>query len=159
MALFAGLVIWTCRTPLEQRRGWRLSAEFAIILLGMLLFSERTWKHHCVTLLLPFAVLMYGVAISRPGPRRGFVIGTLVAATLLMLATSTGYQGDDLVNFSWGKLAQVYGAYVWAYILLVVALAVLLRGQVRTDDRSLIPGFADPEVAACPHPSWQPSRS
>jgi hypothetical protein len=161
MALFAGLVIWTCRTPLEQRRGWRLSAEFAIILLGMLLFCERTWKHHCVTLLLPFAVLMYVVAISRPGPRRSFVVGTLVAATLLMLATSTGSQGDDLIHLSWGKLAQVYGAYVWAYILLVAALAVLLRGQASPtgDDRPLTPGFAHPEVAACPHPSWQPSRS
>ena len=30
--------------------------EFSVVVLGMLLFCERTWKHHCVTLLLPFTV-------------------------------------------------------------------------------------------------------
>ena len=32
-------------------------SEFALIVLGMLLFSERTWKHHCVVFMVPFAVL------------------------------------------------------------------------------------------------------
>ncbi len=59
MAAFALVVVWRLRTRTEPRRGWRLSAEFSFILLGMLLFSERTWKHHCVTLVLPFAVLCY----------------------------------------------------------------------------------------------------
>src|SRR5205807_915354 len=67
MATFAGLVIWTCRTPTTPRRGWRLVAEFSIVVLGMLLFSERTWKHHCVTLLLPFSVICYYLAACRPG--------------------------------------------------------------------------------------------
>jgi alpha-1,2-mannosyltransferase len=138
MALFAVLVVWSCRTPLTQRRGWRLPAEFALVVLGMLLFSERTWKHHCVTLLLPFAVLMYWLAIGRLTPRlRQAVIGAVAAATLLMLTTSTGPQGDD--PHAWGKLAQVYGAYVWAYILLVAALVVVLRDKgdaARSDEQA-----------------------
>ncbi len=121
--LFAGLGIWACRTPTTPRAGWRLPAEFSVVLLGMLLFSERTWKHHCVTLLLPFAVIVYFVAVGRAGPRlRAYLIGTLVAAALLMLATSTGPLGDHL-----GKMAQVYGAYVWTYLLLIAALVVMLR--------------------------------
>jgi alpha-1,2-mannosyltransferase len=158
MALFAALVVWSCRTPLEQRRGWRLPAEFALVVLGMLLFSERTWKHHCVTLLLPFAVLMYCLAACRPSPRlRHILVGTISAATLLMLATSTGPQGNELSV--WGKLAQVYGAYVWAYILLVAALVVTLR---QPTTRPRVRGLAvaeTPEAASCPRRSWQAFQS
>ena len=60
MGLFALLIVWSCRTPRAGpgANNPRLAAEFSLIVLGMLLFSERTWKHHCVTLLLPFAVLV-----------------------------------------------------------------------------------------------------
>ena len=67
MGLFALMVVWVCRTPTTPREGWRLGAEFSIILLGMLLFSERTWKHHCVTLVLPFAVICYFLATACAG--------------------------------------------------------------------------------------------
>src|SRR5262249_55587439 len=66
MGVFALAAVWACRTPTRPREGWRLPAEFALVLLGMLLFCERTWKHHCVTLLLPFAVLCYHLAVCRP---------------------------------------------------------------------------------------------
>jgi hypothetical protein len=141
--LFAGLVVWSCRTPTAPRDGWRLAAEFAVVALGMLLFSERTWKHHCVTLVLPFAVLAYYLAACRPGWKlRAYLIGSLAAATLLMFATSTGWTSERagpaavrLEDFDGldrlGKLAQVYGAYVWAYLILLAALVVLLRQPAR----------------------------
>jgi hypothetical protein len=148
MVLFAGVVVWSCRTPTAPRDGWRLAAEFAVVVLGMLLFSERTWKHHCVTLVLPFAVLCYYLAACRPGwLLRGYLIGSLGAATLLMFATSTGWTSErggppavrledfDLLDRV-GKMAQVYGAYVWAYLILLAALVVLLRLQTRTPSAS-----------------------
>ena len=55
-----------------------------IVILGMLTFSERTWKHHCVTLMLPFAVLCYYLAACQPTVRvRTFLIVALVAVILL----------------------------------------------------------------------------
>jgi alpha-1,2-mannosyltransferase len=133
MAVFALVVVWRLRTPTEPRRGWRLSAEFSFILLGMLLFSERTWKHHCVTLVLPFAVLCYYLA-TQPASRRlrWGLIGCLTAASLLMLSTSSGLFTDDSAKGGdvaglFGKQAQVYGAYVWAYLVLATALAIVLR--------------------------------
>jgi hypothetical protein len=153
MVLFAGVVVWSCRTPTAPRAGWRLAVEFAIVVLGMLLFSERTWKHHCVTLVLPFAVIGYYLAACRPGwLLRGYLIASLAAATLLMFATSTGWTGErggaqavrpedfDLMD-RFGKMAQVYGAYVWAYLILLAALVVLLRR--RTPD----PGAAGQDSA------------
>jgi hypothetical protein len=138
MVLFAGLVVWTCRTPTAgRRRGWRLGAEFSLVVLGMLLFSERTWKHHCVTLIFPFAVISYYLGACRPGRGlRCYLIGTLVAVMVLMASTSTGLLGgshegrEALARSSqepeFAKLAQVYGAYVWAYFLLGAAMVVLL---------------------------------
>src|SRR5262249_9089832 len=143
MILFAGLVVWSCRTPrlrnadfglrIDQKpsarnpqcnlsAAWRLSAEFSIVLLGMLLFSERTWKHHCVTHLLPFTVLC--CCLSAHWPRnKGVLIGTLLTVFLLIASTSTGsFDHHDLI----GKMAQVYGTYVWANVLMVAVLVVLL---------------------------------
>jgi len=122
MGLFALLVIWSCRTRTDQSGGWRLSAEMSLIVLGMLLFSERTWKHHCVTLVLPFGVLCYYLSACSPSRgMAGYLIGTLTAAALLILATSDGF-----LPKSWAEPAQVYGAYVVAHFLLIAALVVLL---------------------------------
>jgi hypothetical protein len=132
MGLFALMVVWICKTPTTPRDGWRLSAEFSIIVLGMLLFSERTWKHHCVTLVLPFAVICYYLATSRPTKGLlAYLIATLVASMALMATTSNTAQdgaahSDRLVQL-FAKQAQVYGAFVVAYFVLLAALIVLLR--------------------------------
>lgn len=144
MAAFAGLVIWFCRTPLRVRGGWRISAEWGLVLLGMLLFSERTWKHHCVTLVLPFAVIAYHLSVCRPSPwLRGYLYTSLALAGLLMMTTSTGIL-EPLDEA--GKAAQVYGAYVWANLILVAALLVLLR---RPLDRTALQAL--PEID---RPKW-----
>jgi hypothetical protein len=138
MATFAAAVVWACRTPTRPRGGWRLGAEAAVVVLGMLLFSERTWKHHCVTLALPFAVLCYVLVLPGADRRwRTALIGTLAVAQALMATTSTSLWPD-----AWAKLAQVYGAYVAAYVVLTAALIAALRW-----------GPADPgAVAAAPDP-------
>lgn len=123
MALFAGVVMLVCRTPSDQRRGWRFAAETGIVFLGMLLFSERTWKHHCVTLCVPLAVLCYRFAWEEGRRRRGIAVA-LAATLLLMASTSTLGVGERIDEL--GRLSQVYGAYVWAFVILVAALAVEL---------------------------------
>lgn len=122
MALFAGLIVWTCRAPNRTRQGWRFGAELSLVVLGMLLFSERTWKHHCVTLLLPFTVLAYFLA-TQPVSRelKISISGGLALVVVLMTTTSTSLMVGA------AKLAQVYGAYVIAYVILVALLAAILR--------------------------------
>jgi alpha-1,2-mannosyltransferase len=127
MALFALLAMGFCRASIEKRPPLQLLAEFSVIVLGMLLFCERTWKHHCVTLLLPFSVLAY--CVSAPLFSRGFrwYLGiTLTFVALLMLSTSTGIYDQHIdVQDRFGKLAQVYGAYVWAFLLLLASTFVI----------------------------------
>jgi hypothetical protein len=128
LAGFALLIVWSCRTPAGRREGWRLPAEFSLVVLGMLLFSERTWKHHAVTLVLPFAVLCYYLGACRPGrARRAYLLISLGLAAGLTLVTGLGPAKDGAAA-SLGKQAQLYGAYVWAYLVLLAALVVLLRG-------------------------------
>jgi hypothetical protein len=138
MAAFAALVVWSCRTPTQPRQNWRLAAEFSLVLVGMLLFSERTWKHHCVTLLLPFTVLLYYLATEPAGVRlRAYLATTLAAVALLMASTSTGWLEE------WdrtAKQAQADGAYVWANLLLIAALVVVLRRQSLALAADLPPG-------------------
>jgi alpha-1,2-mannosyltransferase len=170
--LFLIVMAIVCRAPVravgvskvEVRRGWRLAAEYSVILVGMLLFSERTWKHHCVTLLLPFAVLCYAMTDHFPKAVRRLAVVTAGAAALLMLSTASGVLSNDapktqqtfdamkvavgpaaylavfepavesdataqlgLVPDSPGKLAQVYGAFAWAFLCLLIGLAAVLR--------------------------------
>jgi len=173
-ALFLLSMVFLCRAPIGQpgvpttdiRRGWQLSAEFSLILVAMLMFSERTWKHHCVTLLLPFAVLCYGLAVWFPRKQRlaaGIAVGL---AGLLILSTSSGVFGNEspkaqntfdamkvavgptaymaafepavesdataelgIVPDSPGKYAQVYGAYLWAFLALLAGLSIMLRSN------------------------------
>ncbi len=175
MGLFSLLVIWRCRAPIQEegrtksetRQGWRLAAEYSLICIGMLLFSERTWKHHCVTLLLPFAVLCYGMAkIDWPQRTRRLIGAATIAATLLTMTTSTGLYGENLSRLqdqadttslvvgpagllastqsgiytdSLAKRAQVYGAYTWGFVLLIAALAVQMRQSQRIRMSPAIP--------------------
>jgi alpha-1,2-mannosyltransferase len=184
MGLFALLVMWKCRTPIrpsltlrvgmnvdtnpKRKRGSpQLAAEYSLICVGMLLFSERTWKHHCVTLLLPFAVLCYGLANADwSRRRRSVLLAIIVGATLLMATTSTGLMGENIGRLQdqatatsmvigvpgvtavghsgiWtdhpGKIAQVYGAYVWAFFLLIGGLAMVLRREKRASESAVLP--------------------
>ncbi len=132
MGLFALLVVRVCRTPTTPRTNWRLSAEFSVIVLGMLMFSERTWKHHCVTLLLPFAVLCYRLATSEmTRGLRSYLIACLAATTILIATTSNtapqGAANHEHLYQLFAKQAQVYGAFVMAYFVLLAALVAVMR--------------------------------
>ena len=119
MLAFVVLVLFACRTPRDDRVGWRLPAEFSVIFLGMLLFSERTWKHHAVTLLLPWAALLTAlVAASRP---QTFAAVCACVAGALMLVTI-----DGIVPEPWSDLPEVYGVHLVLHLLLLAALAAVL---------------------------------
>ncbi|MBX9681463.1 MAG: DUF2029 domain-containing protein [Gemmataceae bacterium] len=125
MLVFGVLAAWRFTAPRSDRSDVRWILEFGIVLVGMLIFSERTWKHHCVTLILPIGAILHQafrsqtrIAISRP------VILSVLAATLLMLSTSSGiFPGQD----RFAKLAEVYGAYLWMFMLLAGTQFALLR--------------------------------
>lgn len=129
IGVYGALAAIHCRTSIADRPALSLIAEWSVVVLGMLLFCERTWKHHCVTLLLPIAVLAYAIAapiFSRA--LRWLLAALLILAALSMLSTSTGILDQNMdVQDRLGKIAQVYGAYVWAFLLLLAGMFLMLR--------------------------------
>jgi hypothetical protein len=121
---FALTVVLLCRWPVrglnDSRRGLRFAAECGLICLGMLLFSERTWKHHAVVLLLPLAALTYAIAVGNlPRRVRSFTFGVLVASLVLTA-------GPGLLTGRAADLAMVYGTHTIAFVLQAVAVGLLL---------------------------------
>jgi hypothetical protein len=130
-AAFVLAVVFFCRArvvgPGSTRQGLWVAAECALIVLGMLLFSERTWKHHGVTLILPYAVLTAFVATHPLTPGlRGYTVGTLVLAGLLTLGP--GALPDKAQN-----LALTYGTHTAAFLLLTTAVCVVMWYERRAE--------------------------
>jgi len=122
---FVLLVAWLGRTRLaSSRRGLAISAEYAIVLLGMLLFSERTWKHHATTTALPMAVLVAAMVWQRPRP---FWIGGVLAVGFLLM-TVPSFLGEKLQDF-----CMIYGTHAVGFLLLLVSVAAVLRAERRID--------------------------
>ena len=134
MVAFALCVVWSCRGRPSH------PAEYALIALGMLLFSERTWKHHCVVLMLPFAVLVYrlrGCPRSRSGEPSRTGKADTVAPCPVPLGSRHLLRGQSL-TLDRGRVA----------ISAILALALsftLLPGFASGHERNTVaetPGFA-----------------
>ncbi len=114
----AGLLL--LRTPRDRRQGLAVTAEYAYVALGMLMFSERTWKHHAVVLVLPYAVVVTAL-VRRPSRR---LAGLLAAATVLSL-------GPSLVGGEFQDAALVYGSHTAAFLLLTAGVLAVLWQERR----------------------------
>jgi alpha-1,2-mannosyltransferase len=121
---FVLAVVLLCRAPNTERQGWRFTAECGLIVLGMLLLSERTWKHHAVTLIIPAVALAYAATLdlSRCTGRR--VTAALAAAAMLMMLPGLfGSRAQDL--------ALVYGTHTTAFLILTAGVCLILSHGLR----------------------------
>ena len=120
---FVGLLAVLCRTRTARRDDPRLLGEFALVVLTMLFLSERSWKHHFVTMLLPFTYLMARFAFGGLGLKsRAGLVAAMWGSVVLMATTSTEL-GGQFAHQQGHKIAQGYGMFLWAGVLLYVATA------------------------------------
>jgi alpha-1,2-mannosyltransferase len=125
--LFLVLMVYLCRTREGERHGWRRGAEYAWIVLGMLLLSERTWKHHAVTLIFPGIALVTALALPSISLRlKRFILASLLAAFLLMVVPGMGGRSVQ-------DMALVYGSHTAAFMILAAAIALLLRSGLHRE--------------------------
>jgi len=113
---FAIVMVVFART--KSRSGIAFAAECSLIVLGMLLFSERTWKHHATTLLLPIAVLV--AAAVKTGSRWLW----LIAAAVPLLSLVPSGLNEDAQD-----LAMVYGVYTVLYLILSAGMVIVLLSR------------------------------
>ncbi len=122
-----GLLAFFCRTKDPDRRSPLYLGEISLVVLTMLFMSERSWKHHFVTLVFPYTYLMYELYSPRLATRsRGVILGALIASFLLMASTSPEF-GGMLADGKGHEIAQGYGMFLWAAVVLYVTVAWRLR--------------------------------
>ncbi len=117
-----GLLAWLCRTRTDRRLDPRLLGEFSLVVLTMLFVSERSWKNHYVTLLLPYVYLVYRVCVAKRFSRlRLSLLGSLLLSAILMATTSEAFGGQVVEQGH--KIALGYGLFFWSGVVLYIATA------------------------------------
>ena len=157
------LLAWLCRTRTTRRDDPRLLGEFALVVLAMLFISERSWKHHFVTLLLPYTYLSYRVGVGGLPRRSRQILGGALVLSALMIATTSAEMGGLFAHHQGHKIAQAYGMFFWAGVVLFIATAwrVRVEGQISPAELGLdappqtLPSKtappAKPEILRGPH--------
>lgn len=144
------LLLGLCRTRGARRDDPRLVGEFALVVLTMLIVSERSWKHHFVTMLLPYAYVVYraGVLDLGRGTRR-LLAGSLALSAFLIATTSSeigGWFADELGH----KIALYYGMFFWGAVVLYIATA--WRVVAERDNPGVIAPEPPPPASTVPPP-------
>ncbi len=118
---------WLCRSRTVSRRDPRCLLEFGLVLLAMLLLSERTWKHHATTLPLVYLGVWYTLTCVDFSDRfRAWFVAGLAVQFVLLVASTEGLLGDHAA-----ELLLDGGVICWGLLLCFVQIAVLLIGLNR----------------------------
>jgi alpha-1,2-mannosyltransferase len=117
------MLAFFCRTKTTDRRDPRLLGEFSLVVLTMLFVSERSWKHHYVTVLLPITYLAYEYFSGRLGLRARQVIVVSWALAFMLMASTSSEIGGLFGDGDTHKDAQTYGMFMWAGVVLYATVA------------------------------------
>ncbi len=134
-----GLLAFFCRTRTRDRRDPRLLGEYGLVVLTMLFASERSWKHHFVTVLLPITYLVSEYFSPRLG-RRGRAVIVLSCAMCFGLMAFTSPEIGGILFEDADEMAKGYGFFLWASVVLYATVA--WRVWCRRDE----PVPSDPEA-------------
>ena len=151
---FVVLLAFLCRTKTDRRDDPRLLGEFALVVLTMLFLSERSWKHHFVTLLLPYTYLMWQFTDPPMRLRARLAIAGALWASVLLMATTSTELGGVFGRGQGHKIAQGYGMFFWAAVVVYIATAWRVVAQ-----RHAVPSAAaTPRAWSVPTPHFMENR-
>ena len=136
-----GLLAFLCRTKTTDRRDPRLLGEIALVVLTMLFVSERSWKHHYVTVLLPYTYLVCEFFSIAAGPATGglLLVGSWALSFSLMAATSTDL-GGLFAEGQGHEIAQGYGSFLWAGVVLYAMVGWRVWARAERISLPALPG-------------------
>lgn len=141
--VFLGFLGFFCRTKAQDRRDPRFLGEVALVVLTMLFISERSWKHHFVTLLIPYAYLVWELYRPTNKPWQRSLIGAALLLSFVFMATTSTEFGGLFANGRGHEIAQGYGMFLWAAVVLYAAVAWRLRARVSEPSAALKPHASD----------------
>ena len=133
-ALAAPIVLmlaWLCRSRYASRRDPRLLLEFGMVLVAMLLLSERTWDHHATTLPIVFLGVWYVLTCVDFSDRfRGWFVAGLILQLACLVGSTAGFLPEPVIHRFFYS-----GVFCWGLLLCLVQTAVLLWALNRSEDR------------------------
>jgi len=134
-ALAAPIVLmlgWFCRSRFASRRDPRLLLEVGMVLIAMLLLSERTWDHHATTLPIVFLGVWYALTCVDLTDRfRGWFVAGLIVQLACLAGNSAGFLPDEVTyRFLYS------GVFCWGLVLCFVQIAVLIRALKAGENRN-----------------------
>lgn len=136
----AGILALLCRVPTRNRLDGRLLGEFSLVVLTMLFASERTWKHHYVTLMLPYTFLVYRACLLPLSTRTRALLAGSLAASALLIATTSSDLGGLVFADTGHDMALAFGMFFWGGVVLYIAIA----WRVQVERWSPPPGIGAP---------------
>ena len=95
----------------------------------MLFVSERSWKHHYVTLLLPYTYLAYRVGVAGLPKLTRSILGGVLVLSAFLIATTSSEVGGFFAHGQGHKVAQAYGMFLWSGVVLYIATAWRVRSR------------------------------
>jgi hypothetical protein len=147
MALaLVGLGAFLCRTKGAGRDDPRLLGEFALVVLTMLFVSERSWKSHYVTIILPLTYLLYRLSTAPLTARGRWVIAGALALSAALMWTTSSEVGGCFFGGQGHEYALYFGMYFWSGVVLYVATAWRVSAE-RWDSPSVAPDQGAPSLA------------
>jgi hypothetical protein len=93
-------------------------AEFSLVVLTMLFVSERSWKHHFVTLLLPITYLTYRVFEGHASRVARIAIATGLLLYAALMSTTSPEVGRFFAEGEGHEVALYFGLYFWSSVVL-----------------------------------------
>lgn len=116
------MLAWLCRSRCASRRDPRLLLEFGMILVAMLLLSERTWDHHATTLPIVFLGVWYVLTCVDFSDRfRGWFVVGLILQLVCLVGSTAGFLPERVIHrFLYS------GVFCWGLLLCLVQTGVLL---------------------------------
>lgn len=127
---------WLCRAKTAKRHDPRLLLEYGLVLLAMLLLSERTWKHHATTLSLIYLGIWYALTCLPWSEKfRAWLVAGLVVQLVLLVGLSEGLVGDRLAD-----RALDGGLFCWGLVLCFVQSAIMMRALQAREPSGIAPG-------------------
>ncbi len=151
-----GLLALFCRTKAQDRRDPRFLGEIGLVVLTMLFVSERSWKHHFVTLVLPYTYLVWELYSPSRKLAPRLLIGGALGVSFLLMATTSTELGGLFAEGRGHEIAQGYGMFLWAAVVLYAAVA--WRLQAGGDDSQSL-SLVSTGAPSAPHGAPRKERS
>ena len=145
-----GLLAIFCRSKATRRDDARWIGEWALVALTMLIVSERSWKHHFVTMLIPYTYVVYRLYLPTTRRRARYLLSGALALSALLMASTSSEIGGVLLGKDGHKVAQFYGMFFWSAVVLYAATAWQVMTN-RTGPTQLAPGAVPAGPVPAPH--------